>query len=249
MFSPSARRASAAGRSTVTSCRPMAPPSPAWGLSAAIARRGAAIPKSRFIDSWTTRATRHTRSPVTSSGSWSIGTWMVTRQARRFCAVSIMTGPRVPLKGMSAVSSAMNSVWPGKRKPDAYMGALAMGAVTRPEPSPDRIRSTPRSIQSATAGALAGSGRPGTTGAGAGLCRTGMARPKTAAASAGLSTASTGWPWAARASASPTTTKGVTGARGPGGTARIGQARAMISGPTPAGSPIVTMSGRPAVIA
>ncbi len=159
-----------------------------------MARRGAAMPKSRFIDSWTTRATLATRSLVTSSGSWSIGTWMVTRQARRSFAVSIITGPRVPLNGTSAVSSAMNSVWPGKRKPEAYMGALAMGAVTRPQPSPDITRSTPRSIQSATATALAGSGWPGVTGAGAGWCRTGMARPKTEAASEGLSTASTGWP-------------------------------------------------------
>ncbi|MNL56079.1 hypothetical protein D3C87_1795430 [compost metagenome] len=105
-----------------------------------------------------------------------------------------MTGPRVPLKGMSAVSSAMNSVWPGKRKPDAYMGALAMGAVTIPQASPERFRSTARSIQSATAGAFRGSGWPGVTGAGAGACRTGMARPKTAAASDGLKTCSTGAP-------------------------------------------------------
>ena len=156
-----------------------------------MARRGALMPKSRFIDSWTTRATRMTRSAVTSSGNWSMATWMVTRQARRSLAVSIMTGPRVPENGMSAVSSAMNSVWPGKRKPEAYMGALAMGAVTTPEPSPEMTRSTARSIQSATAGALRGSGWPGVTGAGAGWCRTGMARLKTAAASDGLKICST----------------------------------------------------------
>ena len=58
-----------------------------------------------------------------------------------------------------------------------------------------------------------------------------------------------GAPWAARTSTSPMTAKGVTGASGPGGVARIGHALAMISGPTPAGSPIVTMSGRPLITA
>ncbi|MNQ83415.1 hypothetical protein D3C85_984930 [compost metagenome] len=129
------------------------------------------------------------------------------------------------------------------------MGALAMGAVTTPEPSPEMTRSTARSIQSATATALRGSGWPGVTGAGAGWCRTGMARPKTAAASDGLKICSTLTPYPASTSASPMTAKGVTGARGPGGVARMGHALAMISGPTPAGSPIVTMSGRPVVIA
>ncbi len=76
-----------------------------------------------------------------------------------------------------------------------------------------------------------------------------MARPKTPAASAGLMMASTGWPCAFRTAASPTTTKGATGARGPGAEPSTDQARAMISGPTPAGSPIVTMSGRITVIA
>ena len=76
-----------------------------------------------------------------------------------------------------------------------------------------------------------------------------MARPKTLRASDGLNICSTGAPWAARTSASPMTAKGVTGASGPGGVARIGHALAMISGPTPAGSPIVTMSGRPVIAA
>ncbi len=76
-----------------------------------------------------------------------------------------------------------------------------------------------------------------------------MARPNTAAASDGLKICCTGAPKAARTSPSPMTAKGVTGARGPGGVARIGHALAMISGPTPAGSPIVTMSGRPVIVA
>ena len=75
-------------------------------------------------------------------------------------------GTTGPSKGASAVSSAMNSVWPGKRKPEAYIGALAMGAVTRPEASPDKAKLTASSMPSATEGALAGSGRPIVTGAG-----------------------------------------------------------------------------------
>ena len=39
--------------------------------------------KSRFRLSWTTRAVRATRSAVTSSGTWSKATWIVTRQARQ----------------------------------------------------------------------------------------------------------------------------------------------------------------------
>ena len=103
-------RPAAAGRSTSISSSPIEPLSPACGFSAASASRGRARPKSRCSASWTTRAVRATRSVVTSCGTSASATWMVTRQARRSFAVSIITGPRTPLNGASAVRSAMNSV-------------------------------------------------------------------------------------------------------------------------------------------
>ena len=166
----------------------------------------------------------------------------MTKAALRSLAASIITGPRWPCTSDPAVRSARNSVWPGKAKPASYSGFLAIGAVTTPQTAPESAKPTPVSIQRTIAEAWRDDGCPAITGLTSGRSSTGRALENTATASSGEPTR--------RTAVTPRTEAAATASRSPT-TMKIGpesrsasQALAMISGPTPAGSPSVSAKGR-----
>src|SRR5690606_24266107 len=166
-------------------------------------------------------------------------TWMVTGTTRSRSDASIITGMTLPQ------SAARYSVCPGWRKPAAYSAALWIGLVTRAAASPPRHSAVPVSMARRTAGALAGSGCPGLGRVTSGTGRTGRAVPNTAAVSPGALIVSirTDQP----AVAARARSRSGSSSRKNGGSAalsRCSQASRAISPPIPAGSPMVTASGR-----
>ena len=220
-----------AGAITSISSRPIAPCSPACGFSPATASRGAAMPKSRRNAASVARAVATMASVVTPSSARRSETWIVTGTTRSRSQASIMTG--VP-----PVSSPRNSVWPGWRKPAAYSTALLIGLVTTAPASPACTRRTARSMLSITAGALAGSGWPGRAMAGRSTASTGRAAPNTSATWSGR------WITAIGTSSAPTQNGSAKMAKAGPLPASARQALAVISPPMPAGSPMVSSSGR-----
>ena len=89
-------RDAAAGAMVSISSRPSVPLSPAWGLSAARARRGRATPKSSRSAWAVVRAVAAIASAVTPAAASRRDRWMVTSTVRRSAAASIITGPRGP---------------------------------------------------------------------------------------------------------------------------------------------------------
>ena len=88
---------------------PIAPPSPAWGLSPAKARRGCSMPKFLVKPRAVARALATTSSIVSSPGTSTSGTCVVIGTTRNDGPASIITAlaPAIPQR------SATNSVWPG----------------------------------------------------------------------------------------------------------------------------------------
>ena len=110
-----------------------------------------------------------------------------------------------------------------------------MGFVTTPLARPALASATASSIAAMTAGALAGSSRPGMAGFGRGRCSTGSASAKAALACSGASIRRIGAPDSRSASSMRKKT-------GPVPRSAC-HALTAISPPTPAGSPMVTASG------
>ena len=161
---PSARSPATTGAITAISSPPMAPPSPACGLSPATAMRGSARPKSSISARWVIRSVASSSSRVSAPGTWASGTWTVTGTTRSAGAASIITGSGAPDR------CARYSVWPGKAKPaPSFSARLLIGLVQSASARPSRANATPRAMISTTAGALAGSGRPGGGRAGQGV--------------------------------------------------------------------------------
>jgi hypothetical protein len=237
----SARSRATAGAMTSRSSVPMAPFSPAWGLSPATASRGAR-PRSPERSRATTRAWRRIRSSLMAPATSLSGIWTVSGTVRKDPADSIITGSAA--WPASRAIWARKSVWPWWAKPVRYSASLWIGLVTIPATRPSSASAAAASMAPTTAGAAAGSSLPGKPCPSNGASSTGSAVPKAATASsvAAMTARGTSIPnrlaRRARQSALPTTTK----ASPPG--ARRCQAINAISGPMPAGSPRVSASGR-----
>ena len=233
---PASRRAAMAGAIVSISSRPTVPLSPACGFRPATARRGEARPKSSRSADAVTRPAATIASTVSAAGTAESGICTVTGTTRSIGPASIITGTPPPARSLSHI---VCPVWP---MPASSSVVLASGFVTTAAAAPDRASDTARSTERTIAGACAGSGRPGTTAAARRSGSTGSARGKTDAASAIESTARTSTPKPGRA-ASPARWSGsaMTAKGCPPRSAA--QAESVISGPIPAGSPIVSARG------
>ena len=226
------------------SSSPIAPCSPACGLSPATARRGCSMPNSDFSPAAAMRPTRTMPSGCRARATaWASDRWMVTGTTRSSGQASIMATSAPP------ASSARNSVWPGCLKPASCSVFFWMGLVTMPAISPawasrgalDRLDRRRRRWPDRAGPALAGAGASRAAPAApsrrrrrlrpaCAILRTGTSRPSlpaSAARRAGSSSAKNGRALSPRAS----------------------HALRLSSPPTPAGSPIVTASGSGEVMA
>ena len=236
---PSARAAAIAGPMMVSSSSPNSPPSPACGFSPATAMRGVACPH-RAAAACAMRRVCSTASKVTLSMARRSEVWMVTSTTRSSSLASIMRTSRAP------ASDASISVWPGKPMPAAANAFLWIGAVTMPPTSPRCASATARSMQRAAAAPARASMRP------QGICARSLGKASscsTGTQCGGVRSASAARSMRATASMPPsacaarriTSTSPIT--QHPAA-APCAKAFAMISGPMPATSPIVSACGR-----
>ncbi|PAV92557.1 hypothetical protein WR25_08378 [Diploscapter pachys] len=221
---PSARSCAIAGSRMSISSRPIVPLSPACGLTPAKARRGAAMPKSRRRAVAVVRAFVTSRSTDSSDGTAASGTCAVSGTTRSDGPASIITASSAATPQRSATNSTgpVTKAFAAPRCASAIAHSSALSAARAPE------------IVAV----------PGTTSPAGSTAKTGSARSNTTGASAMSSITSIG-PSHTRATApaSPTIAKG-----GRLRSVRTTQLLAIISGPTPAGSPIAIASAAPPVI-
>ena len=206
------------------------PPSPAWGLTAATAIRGAGVPM----------CFRKKASVILTVFSMSAGerssrarlkeTWIVARATRRRSPASIITTSAPPHRW------ARNSVWPGKGTPAARSPSFVTGQVTIASAFPARTSRAADRMYSAIATEPGRDGRPKGTSSGRRRDRSATAiRPGPASSSPAIARE---LPVASdarrRIPASPYTT-----GRHQEKSSSRAWAATTISGPIPAGSPIV----------
>ncbi len=138
-INPSARRRARSGIIISISCRPMAPPSPAWGFSPATARRGEDRAKSCRSARSVIRIVRSSRSRVSAAGTSARGIWIVVGTTR-----SCGTGQHHH-HGAPRPAPPGYSVWPGKAKSaPSFSTFLLIGAVQTAPASPDITSETAR---------------------------------------------------------------------------------------------------------
>jgi hypothetical protein len=190
------------------------------------------------------RAVAVIASAVIAAGTRASGIWTVSGTTLRSSDTSSMTGAAPLTPKCRSASAPRNSVWPGCAKPADMSTLFAMGLVTSARAAPRLTASTAASMAAMTAGALAESGVPATTGAAQATDQTGSRVSNSAGAGARSDTASmpTSRPSAAaraaRTPGSPSTANGASAC-----SRRASHAMSVMSGPIPAGSPMVTASG------
>ena len=190
---------------------------------------------------------------VTASNAWRRDTWMLTRTVRKPGQLSIMrTGNCATGTPWCAAASACRySVCPGWSIPAADRASLWMGAVTTARARPSSAASAAQRMQSAAIRPATALICPKGTGpvrsqAWSTARRSGGSVCKTSSVSTGCTCSASG-AWAGRVSSSARcrvgTSPATTTSRNSDGRWRT--AAAMISGPMPAGSPMVITRGRP----
>ena len=155
---PCSRIALIAGVMMASSSVPITPPSPAWGLSASTAMRGALIPKSCLSEALKMASFSWMSSWVSTEDIFATGTCPVTSATRKVSLASI-----IKALAPSPTLCSMYSVCPGKAKFSDCIICLLMGAVTRTSYSPSLYSFMARSRASKAAFPDSREGLPNST--------------------------------------------------------------------------------------